>query len=146
MKDTMKQHLENERDKSRRRAGAAESSPPTSPLNRRHTMHTYKPHNDDDGERCSELESMLVEAKLRIVELETAASHKPATTLTKKVASRPSNGRQSLDTNSRAMHPLVDGPKLTRASTDAYPTRAPLPKRSSLYGKMWSVLGSQSPS
>lgn len=141
-----KQHLENEQDNSRRRAGVGESSPSTSPLNRRHTMHTYKAHGDDDAERCSELESMLVEAKLRIVELETAASHKPATVLPKKVTSRPLNGRQSLDTHSGSSYTTIEVPILTRASTDVFPTRAPLPKRASLYGKMWSVLGSQNSS
>lgn len=133
-----------DRERMKRRSAALEPTPtsPVSPsLGRRHTMHTLSKSESDD-ERCTELETMLAEAKLRIVELETAASPKPRNTLDKSPLSiLASGGRLSLDTSRGPPSPTDH--RLSRASTDSIPTRAPLPKRSSLYGKMWSVLGSQ---
>ncbi|KAG2181621.1 hypothetical protein INT44_008436 [Umbelopsis vinacea] len=136
-------HLEaNKAAKSERNRRPAESTAPP-PLGRRHTTHiANRQPFDSDEERCSELETMLAEAKLRIVELETASSPKPRTTLDKSPLSiLASGGRLSLDNSSVPLSPIES--RLGRASTDSFPTRAPLPKRSSLYGRMWNALGSQ---
>ncbi|KAI8582958.1 hypothetical protein K450DRAFT_225638 [Umbelopsis ramanniana AG] len=127
----------------RNRRPAVVDSTASPPLGRRHTTHiaNRQPFESDD-ERCSELESMLAEAKLRIVELETASSPKPRTTLDKSPLSiLASGGRLSLDNSNVPLSPI--DLRLGRASTDSIPARAPLPKRSSLYGRMWNALGSQ---
>jgi hypothetical protein len=131
-----------ERDRTKRRSIATMDSLTSPPLGRRHTISNRQPLDSDD-DRCSELETMLAEAKLRIVQLETAASPKPRTTLDKSPLSiLASGGRLSLDNSSGPSSPIDS--RLSRASTDSIPTRAPLPKRSSLYGRMWNALGSQS--
>jgi hypothetical protein len=144
-KSAPKQMTDRERNKGRSAAHDTPTSPISPTLGRRHTMHTFQQQSSEwDDERRCELETMLAEAKLRIVELETAASPKPRNTLDKSPLSILASGsRLSLDTSSVPSSPTSVDHRLSRASTDSIRTRAPLPKRSSLYGKMWSVLGSQ---
>lgn len=143
LKTTSVAKPKSERDRAKRRSVAIDTTTSPPPLGRRHTTHiSHRQPFDSDDERCSELETMLAEAKLRIVELETASSPKPRTTLDKSPLSiLASGGRLSLDNSSVPTSPIDS--RLSRASTDSIPTRAPLPKRSSLYGRMWNALGSQ---